>query len=99
MVTFSQGSKSALRRHGKFVVIIRAGSRIGYLFDSAENLRNERNMISNSKGIFMKAIRRLSLCAIALLLPALAGCGGSPARESTGEYFDDMIITTKVDTQ
>jgi hyperosmotically inducible protein len=47
----------------------------------------------------MKAIRRSSLCAIALLVPALAGCGGSPVRESTGEYFDDMIITTKVDTQ
>jgi hyperosmotically inducible periplasmic protein len=47
----------------------------------------------------MKAIRRSSLCAIAVFVPALAGCGGSPVRESTGEYFDDMIITTKVDTQ
>jgi hypothetical protein len=38
----------------------------------------------------MKAIRGSSLCAIALLVPALAGCGGSPVRESTGEYFDDI---------
>jgi hyperosmotically inducible protein len=47
----------------------------------------------------MKAIRRSSWWAIALLVPTLAGCGGSPLRESTGEYFDDMIITTKVDTR
>jgi osmotically-inducible protein OsmY len=56
-------------------------------------------MISNSKGILMKATRWSSLCAIALLGLELAGCGASPVRESTGEYFDDMIITTKVDTQ
>lgn len=26
----------------------------------------------------------------------LTGCGASPQRESTGEYFDDSVITTKV---
>ncbi len=29
---------------------------------------------------------------------ALAGCSGSRLHESTGEYFDDVILTTKVKT-
>lgn|SRR5690554_51189 len=33
------------------------------------------------------------LCLSGLLL---TGCGASPQRESTGEYFDDSVITTKV---
>lgn len=33
-----------------------------------------------------------------LLASALAACGGSPTRESTGEYIDDAAITTKVKT-
>ena len=33
---------------------------------------------------------------LALLSTAIAGCGGSPTRESTGEYIDDGVITTKV---
>ena len=30
------------------------------------------------------------------LLVALAACGGTPTRESTGEYIDDAAITAKV---
>lgn len=30
------------------------------------------------------------------LLTALSACSGSPTRESTGEYLDDSVITTKV---
>lgn len=30
------------------------------------------------------------------LMTALTACGGSPTRESTGEYIDDSVITTKV---
>lgn len=30
------------------------------------------------------------------LLTALTACGGSPTRESAGEYIDDSVITTKV---
>lgn len=44
----------------------------------------------------MNATRPSSLLALALLLPLLAGCAGSPVRESTGEYVDDTIITTKI---
>ena len=32
----------------------------------------------------------------ALLLAALLGCAGTPKQESTGEYIDDSVITTKV---
>ncbi|HEX6735805.1 MAG TPA: BON domain-containing protein [Azonexus sp.] len=33
-----------------------------------------------------------ALCLVALV----AACGGSPSKESTGEYIDDSVITTKV---
>ena len=33
-----------------------------------------------------------------LLATVLAACGGSPTKESTGEYIDDVAITTKVKT-
>lgn len=31
-----------------------------------------------------------------LLAVTVAACGGSPTKESTGEYLDDSTITTKV---
>jgi len=31
-----------------------------------------------------------------LLIMTVAGCAGSKVSESTGEYFDDSIVTTKV---
>lgn len=33
---------------------------------------------------------------LAALCIGLAGCAGSPTKESTGEVFDDSAITTKV---
>lgn len=37
------------------------------------------------------------LTGAALLAAALlAACGGTPTRESTGEYIDDTVITSKV---
>ena len=30
------------------------------------------------------------------LTPAFIGCASTPARESTGEYIDDSVITTKI---
>lgn len=35
-----------------------------------------------------------ALCLAALL----SACGGTPSKESTGEYIDDSVITTKVKT-
>jgi hyperosmotically inducible protein len=34
--------------------------------------------------------------AVLCLSALLAACGGSPSKESTGEYIDDSVITTKV---
>lgn len=31
-----------------------------------------------------------------LLIAAMAACASTPTRESTGEYVDDAVITTKV---
>lgn len=42
----------------------------------------------------MKDVMKYLLC-ITLLL-AFAGCAGSRTSESTGEYMDDSVITTKV---
>ena len=39
-----------------------------------------------------------SRLAALLLAVAVAACGGSPTKESTGEYIDDSTITTKVKT-
>ncbi|MGZ5580938.1 MAG: BON domain-containing protein [Methylobacter sp.] len=33
-----------------------------------------------------------------LLIMLLAGCAGGSTRESTGEYLDDSVLTTKVKT-
>lgn len=37
-----------------------------------------------------------STSAAVLTAVLLAACGGSPTKESTGEYVDDSVITTKV---
>ncbi|MHB8668701.1 MAG: BON domain-containing protein [Burkholderiales bacterium] len=40
--------------------------------------------------------RRTSAVLLAVTLTTLLGCAASPTRESTGEYLDDAVITTKV---
>jgi hyperosmotically inducible protein len=40
--------------------------------------------------------RYLSALLLAFTLGAVAGCGSSPTQESTGQYFDDSVITAKV---
>ena len=37
-----------------------------------------------------------SRLAAILVAVTVAACGGSPAKESTGQYLDDTTITTKV---
>jgi osmotically-inducible protein OsmY len=39
------------------------------------------------------------LAAAALFATVLAGCSSTPTSSSTGEWFDDSWITTKVKTQ
>lgn len=39
---------------------------------------------------------KLGIVATSLLVVSLAGCAATPSRESTGEYFDDTSITTRV---
>ena len=42
-----------------------------------------------------KLVRTIVTLFIAL---TLAACAGTPKQESTGEYFDDTVITSKVKT-
>ena len=37
-------------------------------------------------------------CFVLLMLITLVACASTPTRESTGEYVDDSVITTKVKT-
>ena len=43
----------------------------------------------------MKTITRSSLILVTAMLMALVGCAGNAKQESTGEYVDDTLITTK----
>ncbi len=45
----------------------------------------------------MKQLKKsASAVLLAVTLATLMGCAATPTRESTGEYLDDAIITTKV---
>ena len=44
----------------------------------------------------MRSKTRFHYPVLAVLLLSVLGCAGSPSKESTGEYFDDSWITTKV---
>ncbi len=44
----------------------------------------------------MKQLKFLSAIFIAFTLLSSAGCASTPKQESTGEYVDDSVITTKV---
>lgn len=43
-------------------------------------------------------MRKLKLIKCLLLAMLLSGCAGGATHESTGEYVDDSILTTKVKT-
>jgi osmotically-inducible protein OsmY len=44
----------------------------------------------------MSQLKRLSAILLAFAFASILGCAGSATKESTGEYFDDTWITTKV---
>lgn len=43
----------------------------------------------------MSHFTRITALAAAITLTALVGCAGSPKQESTAQYVDDSVITTK----
>lgn len=44
----------------------------------------------------MTRVNRFSAVLAAILLLSVVACAPTPTRESTGEYIDDTVITTKV---
>ncbi len=44
----------------------------------------------------MASPNRLKNILVSILLVTLVGCVSTPKQESTGEYLDDTVITTKV---
>jgi osmotically-inducible protein OsmY len=46
----------------------------------------------------MKSFTKPAAFFLAILLSVLLGCAGTSTKESTGEFIDDTVITTKVET-
>lgn len=44
----------------------------------------------------MRRLNRISAFFAAVALTLITGCAATSARESTGQYVDDSVITTKV---
>jgi len=44
----------------------------------------------------MKQLKQFSAFFLAVLLASMLGCAGGPQKESTAEYVDDSVLTTKV---
>ena len=44
----------------------------------------------------MKQLKYISTLFLAIMLATVLGCAPTSQKESTGEYFDDSMITTKV---
>ncbi len=44
----------------------------------------------------MKKIKFMSTLFVIVILATALGCSSTSQQESTGEYFDDSVITTKV---
>jgi hypothetical protein len=60
--------------------------------------REKENSNLLQKGVI--AMKKRSLCisflVLIMLVATLAACGSTPKQESTGDYVDDSVITTKV---
>ena len=44
----------------------------------------------------MKQLKYISTIFLILMLATMLGCASTTRQESTGEYFDDTVLTTKV---
>jgi len=44
----------------------------------------------------MQQLKHFPAFFLAVLLASMLGCASTPQQESTGEYVDDSVITTKV---
>jgi len=44
----------------------------------------------------MKQLRHLRVIFLPVLLALFVGCAGTGQKESTGDYIDDTVLTTKV---
>ncbi|MGB5741091.1 MAG: BON domain-containing protein [Sedimenticolaceae bacterium] len=44
----------------------------------------------------MKQLRRFRTIFLPILLALFVGCAGTATQESTGDYIDDTVLTTKV---
>ena len=47
----------------------------------------------------MSILKSISTLVVAATMIFMLGCASTPTREGTGEYVDDVVITTKVKAQ
>jgi osmotically-inducible protein OsmY len=65
----------------------------------ASSQRDPTHPIIDHEGADMRSKDIKAWIGAATLALALVGCGGTPTKSSTGEYFDDSVITSKVKTK
>jgi osmotically-inducible protein OsmY len=46
----------------------------------------------------MRFLRGFGILVLTVVLASVWGCGSTTTKEGTGEYVDDSVITTKVET-
>lgn len=49
----------------------------------------------NLENSIVKQLRRLRVILLPVLLALFVGCAGTATQESTGDYIDDTVLTTK----
>ena len=69
------------------------------MYDGARKARGWRRTLRiHTMETFMTLLKRCSAFFMAALLLSALGCASTSTQESTGEYFDDSVITSKVKT-
>ncbi|MFA6148151.1 MAG: BON domain-containing protein [bacterium] len=64
--------------------------------EGALEIRSSRTNETKGERVMIKRHRLLSFLLCIALVAAFVGCASTPTRESSGQYVDDSVITTKV---
>jgi hypothetical protein len=74
---------------GRYREYLKPGIKIEHIIEKIELIIERRNTMNNSKKI-------ISYFVLLMLIASFVACASTSKKESTGEYIDDSVITTKV---